>query len=47
MDTRKKFSSAFKLEAEKIERVHLKVYRTRAQARADLFDFIEAIYNPK
>ena len=31
----------------KIERVHRKVYRTRAQARADVFDFIEAFYNPK
>jgi transposase InsO family protein len=26
---------------------HRKVYRTRAQARADVFDFIEAFYNPK
>ena len=31
----------------KIERVHRKVYRTRAQARADVFDFIEIFYNPK
>ncbi len=31
----------------KIERVHRKVYRTRAQARADVFDFIEVFYNPK
>jgi len=31
----------------KIERVLCKVYRTRAQARADVFDFIEAFYNPK
>ena len=31
----------------KIERVHRKVYRTRAQARADVFDFIEAFYNIK
>ena len=31
----------------KMERVHRKVYRTRAQARADVFDFIEVFYNPK
>ena len=31
----------------KIERVHRKVYRTRAQTRADVFDFIEIFYNPK
>jgi len=31
----------------KIERVHRKVYRTRAQVRADIFDFIEVFYNPK
>ena len=29
----------------KMERVHRKVYRTRAQARADIFDFIEVFYN--
>ena len=31
----------------KMERVHRKVYRTRSQARADVFDFIEVFYNPK
>lgn len=29
----------------KMERVHRKVYRTRAQSRADIFDFIEVFYN--
>ncbi|VAV91712.1 Mobile element protein [hydrothermal vent metagenome] len=31
----------------KIERVKRKVYRTRDQARADVFDYIERFYNPK
>ena len=31
----------------KIERVHRKAYRTRAQARSDVFDYIEVFYNPK
>jgi putative transposase len=30
-----------------MERVHRKVYRTRTQARVDVFDFIEVFYNPK
>jgi putative transposase len=30
----------------KIERVRGKVYRTRDQARADVFDYIERFYNP-
>ena len=29
----------------KIERVARKVYRTRDQARADVFDYIERFYN--
>lgn len=31
----------------KIERVSRKVYRTRSEARTDLFDYIESFYNPK
>lgn len=31
----------------KTERVGRKVYRTRNQARADVFDYIERFYNPK
>ena len=31
----------------KVERVTRKVYRTRGQARADLFDYIERFYNPR
>lgn len=31
----------------KTERIARKVYRTRAQARADVFDYIETFYNPK
>jgi putative transposase len=31
----------------KIERVHRQRYRTRDQARADIFDYIERFYNPK
>jgi hypothetical protein len=53
MDTRKKFSREFKLEAKsmvkdrggckmKRERVHRKVCLTSAQAKAYVFEFIEA-----
>jgi len=31
----------------KTERTNRKVYRTRDQARADVFDYIERFYNPK
>jgi len=31
----------------KTERVARKIYRTRDDARADLFDYIERFYNPK
>jgi putative transposase len=31
----------------KTERVARKVYRTRDDARADVFDYIERFYNPK
>ena len=31
----------------KTERIERKVYRSRNQARADVFDFIERFYNPK
>ena len=31
----------------KIERVHRKRYRTRDEARADLFDYVERFYNPR
>jgi putative transposase len=31
----------------KIERVHRKVYCTRDEARADLFDYVERFYNPQ
>ncbi len=31
----------------KTERVRRKTYRTRKQARADVFDYIECFYNPK
>ena len=31
----------------KTERVRRKVYRTRDEARADVFDYIERFYNPK
>jgi putative transposase len=31
----------------KIERVDRKVYRTRDEARADVFDYIERFYNPR
>jgi len=30
----------------KTERIGKKVYRSRAQARADVFDYIECFYNP-
>ena len=31
----------------KIERIRGQVYRTRDQARADVFDYIERFYNPR
>jgi putative transposase len=31
----------------KTERTALKLYRTRDEARADVFDYIERFYNPK
>ena len=31
----------------KVERVAAKIYRTRDEARADLFDYIERFYNPR
>jgi putative transposase len=31
----------------KIERTSRRIYRTRDQARADVFDYIERLYNPK
>jgi len=31
----------------KTERTATKMYRTRAQAKADVFDYIERFYNPK
>ena len=31
----------------KVERVDRKLYRTRDQARADVFDYIERFYNPR
>lgn len=31
----------------KTERVARKVYRTREQARSDVFDYIECFYNPR
>ena len=31
----------------KTERVNRKVYRTRSEARSDVFDYIESFYNPK
>lgn len=30
----------------KIERIRRKVYRSRDQAKADVFDYIERFYNP-
>ena len=31
----------------KIERVHRRVYATREEAKADLFDYVERFYNPR
>lgn len=31
----------------KIERVHRRVYRTRDEAKADVFDYVERFYNPR
>jgi len=31
----------------KIERVHERSYRTRDEARSDIFDYIECFYNPR
>jgi putative transposase len=31
----------------KIERIRGRVYRSRDEARADVFDYIERFYNPK
>jgi putative transposase len=31
----------------KIERVNRKVYRTRDEARVDVFDYVERFYNPR
>jgi putative transposase len=31
----------------KTERIRGRVYRTRDQARADVFDYIERFYNPR
>ncbi len=31
----------------KTERIAAKTYRTRGQARADVFDYIERFYNPR
>lgn len=31
----------------KRERVNRRRYRTRAQARTDLFDYVERLYNPR
>jgi putative transposase len=31
----------------KTERIRRKTYRTRDEARADVFDYIERFYNPK
>jgi putative transposase len=31
----------------KKERVHRRIYRTRDEARADLFDYVECFYNPR
>ena len=31
----------------KTERVNRKVYRTRSEARADVFDYVERFYNPR
>jgi transposase InsO family protein len=49
---RRKFTREFKLEAVKLitlktKRTARKMYRTRDQAKADVFDYIERFYNPK
>jgi len=31
----------------KIERIKQKIFRTRSEARAEIFDYIEFFYNPK
>ena len=31
----------------KTERVHRRNYRTRNEARADVFDYVERFYNPR
>ena len=31
----------------KRERIRRKIYRSRAEARSDVFDYIEMFYNPK
>jgi putative transposase len=31
----------------KTERVHRKVYQTRNEARADVFDYVECFYDPR
>jgi putative transposase len=31
----------------KHERIRRKIYRSRAEARSDVFDYIETFYNPK
>jgi putative transposase len=31
----------------KIERVHARHYRTRDEARSDIFDYFECFYNPR
>ena len=31
----------------KTERVRHRIYETRAEARADLFDYVERFYNPR
>ena len=31
----------------KTERVDLRVYRSRAEAKADVFDYIERFFNPR
>lgn len=31
----------------KLERMNRKVYRTRDEAKADVFDYIERFYNPR
>jgi transposase InsO family protein len=38
------FSAAF---AEGVQRIRRRTYRTREEARQDVFDYIEMFYNPK